>query len=104
VNVTVANHAQNRNDGVAVVPLNGSTPVLGAPAFAGADSGTAAASGVAYFHFDASRQGKYAIASTAPSRVASGEWLYFEVAASDTPPLLAVGKARYALTPAGGHA
>ena len=103
MNVTFANHAERRDDGVAVVALNGSGPSSGAPAFAGGKSGSAAASGVAYFRFDASRQGSYAIASTAPGRAKGGEWLRFNIAASDTPPMLVVGGARYALTPAGGH-
>ena len=103
VNVTFANHAEDRDDGVALVTLNGSSPSQGAPAFDGATSGKTAASGVAYFHFDASRQGSYAIASTAPARARLGEWLRFDVAASDTAPMLVFGGTRFALRPAGGH-
>jgi PQQ-dependent dehydrogenase (methanol/ethanol family) len=103
VNVTYANHAAGRNDGAAVVALNGSAPQLGTPAFAGAESGAVAPSGVSYLHFTASKEGSYAIASTAPARTAAGEWIRFDVGPSSSVPLLVLKGSRYALTPAGGH-
>src|SRR5262249_5509447 len=103
VNVTFANHAAARRDGVAVLPLNGAGPPAGSVAFGGGESGEGAPAGVAYFHFTPSSEGDYAIASTDQARTAGGEWIRFDVGPADSAPLLVVRGSRYALTPAGRH-
>jgi hypothetical protein len=103
VDVTFTNHAAARSDGVAVVASNAARPQMGAPAFAGAESGSVPPAGIAYFHFTPSSTGSYAIASTSPARTVAGEWARFEVGPADSAPLLALSGSRYALTPAGRH-
>jgi len=102
VNVAFANHATTRSDGVAVVGLSGGVPQVGAPVFGGASTARAVpSSGVEYFHFTPSREGSYAIASTAPGLSAAGEWLRFDVVPSSSSPELVLAGQTYAVNVAG---
>jgi alcohol dehydrogenase (cytochrome c) len=101
VNVSFANHAATRTDAVALVSLVGTSPQPGAPAFSGAETPDAPASGIAYFHFTASHEGSYAIASTASGRAAAGEWIRFEVVPANSSPELVLKKQTYAVNVVG---
>jgi alcohol dehydrogenase (cytochrome c) len=83
VNVTVSNQAAGRADAVAVVAKPGASQ----PVFGGAAT-TVAPSGVAYFHFTASQQGRYVLAGTSAGRAARGEWIKVNVVPSDQVPEL----------------
>ena len=85
VNVTVSNQAAGRADAVAVVSKPGATE----PVFGGASTAVAP-SGVAYFHFSASQQGRYVLAGTGAGRAARGEWIKVNVVPSDQVPALAL--------------
>jgi alcohol dehydrogenase (cytochrome c) len=86
--VTFVNHGVNCADGVAVVNAPGETT----PVFkdGSSDAASESAAGVRYFQFTASKEGKYAIASTKRDRALAGEWLEFTVSESDKPPLLTI--------------
>lgn len=98
IDVTFANHSTRNADGVAVT----NRPGTSATAFADAQTPGGAtgvpASGVAYFHFIASRPGDYALSSTAPGRAAAGEWIRVEVVASNTIPELVLDGTTYAVS------
>jgi PQQ-dependent dehydrogenase (methanol/ethanol family) len=85
VNVSFSNQAARRSDAVAVV----ASPGAREPVFSGA-SAKAAASGTAYFHFTAARQGEYVLGSTVDGRAAAGEWLKLDVVGSTELPGLDV--------------
>jgi alcohol dehydrogenase (cytochrome c) len=97
-NVSFGNHAEGVADGVAVVPLDASGPVVGTPAFKGATSSGSTTGGVGYFSFTASRAGDFALASTVASRAAGGEWIHFDVVSSTSRPKLRLGGYTYVLT------
>jgi hypothetical protein len=104
VNVSFGNHATVRTDGIAVVPLSGTSLQLGAPAFGGAATPAAVPpSGIAYFQFTPSRTGSYALASTVPGRAAAGEWIRIEVVPSSSPPELVLDRQTYAVNVSGRH-
>jgi alcohol dehydrogenase (cytochrome c) len=83
VYVTFANHGACR-DGIAVLGSPGATN----PVFGGGrtDPAGVPGGGVGYFEFTASSPGSYEIASTTRGRAAAGEWVHFDVVASDQPP------------------
>ncbi len=83
VNVSVANQAATRGDALAVVTRPGDTQ----PVFGGAAT-TVAPSGKAYFHFTASKEGQYVLASTSGGRGAAGEWIKLHVVPSGQVPEL----------------
>ena len=97
VDVTFVNHSTAGPDGLAVTPasLSGPTP------FSGASVSSVPPSGVAYFHFNASRQGRFALASTSPRRAAAGEWLRLEVGPSSSLPELVLKGETFALNVTG---
>ncbi len=104
VKVTFANHSRKNADGIAVVdaaeatsPQKAAFPDAATPG-GGAD---VPAGGVAYFEFTAGREGKYAIASTAPGRAAKGEWVGLEVVPASTLPQLLINGKRYAVNVTG---
>jgi PQQ-dependent dehydrogenase (methanol/ethanol family) len=104
VNVSFANHAAKREDGIAVVGRSAAGPQSGAPAFGGAATpGAVPPFGIAYFHFVPSREGNYAIASTAPGAAAAGEWISFEVGPSTAAAEIVLDGTTYALNLAGRH-
>jgi alcohol dehydrogenase (cytochrome c) len=88
VYVTFANQGAGCSDGLTVVSAPGGTT----PVFAGGSTTAPGVpgSGVGYFQFTASSQGKYVIASTTPARALAGEWIHFVVAAGDQPPELTI--------------
>jgi outer membrane protein assembly factor BamB len=93
VNVTVANHDHSRTQRVSVVARGAGTPSVNEPpAFSGATSGSAPASGTAYFQFKTEREGEYALASSLP-----GAWIALRVRPSSSLPELAVGGQTYAV-------
>jgi len=102
VNVSFANHAMTHSDGVAVVGLSGGVPLIGAPVFGGGSTARPVrGSDVEYFHFTPSREGSYAIASTAPGSAAAGEWLRFDVVSASASPELVLAGQTYAVNVAG---
>lgn len=104
VNVSFANHAAARADGIAVVEQSTSGPRLGAPAFGGAGTpGLVPASGTAYFHFTPSREGSFALASTAAGRAAAGEWIRFDVRPSTAAAEIVLDGKTYAVNMTGRH-
>jgi alcohol dehydrogenase (cytochrome c) len=104
VNVSFANHATARQDGIAVVERSASGPQPGAPAFGGAATpGAVPASGIAYFHFTPSREGNYAIASTVAGRADVGEWIRFDVRPSTAPAEIVLDGKTYAVNMTGRH-
>jgi glucose dehydrogenase len=98
VNVTVANQDGSRVTRVSVVGLTGSPNASQTPSFAGAATGNVAAAGVAYFHFETSKQGDFAIASP------GGQWIRLRVGASTSVPELRIGGLSYAVDITGHHA
>src|SRR5262249_43081339 len=91
VNVSVANEAATHGDALAVVAAPGD-----AQAVFGGGATTVRPSGQSYFHFTASKQGQYVLASTAAGRGTGGEWLYVNVVpSSQVPELDAPGHAAY---------
>jgi hypothetical protein len=98
VNVSFGNHAEGVADGVAVVPLGTSGPVVGPPAFKGATSSASTTGGAGYFGFTASKIGDFALASTVASRAAGGEWIHLDVVPSASRPKLRLGGYTYVLT------
>jgi PQQ-dependent dehydrogenase (methanol/ethanol family) len=97
VNVTVANQDPSHAGHVAVVPIGGSPNASQSAAFSGADSGRIAPNGVAYFHFDTSKQGDYAIAS------AGGQWIRLRIGASTSAPQLRYQGQSYAVDVTATH-
>jgi alcohol dehydrogenase (cytochrome c) len=97
VNVSFGNHAAQIPDGVAVVPLGTTGPIVAAPVFSGATS-EGAPSAIGYFHFDASKVGDYALSSTVARRAAGGEWIRFDVVPATSRPKLKVDGYTYVLT------
>ena len=98
VNVTVANQDSLHPAHVSVVDLAGSKSGSQTPAFPGAASGSIAAGGVAYFHFDATKEGDYAIASQ------GGQWMRLKVGPSTSVPELRLQGQSYAVDITGHHA
>jgi alcohol dehydrogenase (cytochrome c) len=88
VYVTFANQGANCTDGAAVVSALGSTT----PVFGGGSTTAPGVPGfgVGYFHFTASSEGKYVIASTSQSRALAGEWLHFVVVSGNQPPEMTI--------------
>ena len=87
VDVTFENQGAGCSDGAAVVNAPGSTT----PVFGGGSTVTGVpGSHVTYFHFTASSEGKYVIASTSSSRARAGEWLHFDVVPGNQPPEMTI--------------
>ena len=108
VNVTAANHDPAVSDGLAVLPLSGSRPIGGTPAFAGGTSsrgkaGLVAAGGVAYFSFRADREGVFALSSLAPGRAAAGEWVTLKVGPAGAVPSITSGGQTFAIDTTAGR-
>ncbi len=102
VNVSFTNHALTRNDGVAVVQ----TQAGGTPVFSGAETPNPAgvpAGTYSYFHFIASTEGDYVLASTTKSRAENGEWIHFKVVKSDAAPELFLPGLQFAVVAAGSN-
>ena len=97
VDVTFTNHSAAGPDGLAVTPASLSGP---AP-FSSAAVPSVPASGIAYFHFTASRQGRFALASTSPGRAAEGEWLHLDVGPSSSLPEVLLNGQVFALNVTG---
>jgi glucose dehydrogenase len=99
VNVTVSNQDPSRAQGVSVVARGAAAPSINEPpAFSGAASGSAPASGVAYFHFKTEHEGDYALASSV-----AGAWIALRVTPTTSLPELAVGGQTYAVDISGSH-
>jgi len=99
VYVTFTNHAAQCADGVAVVEHPGVTTAV----FGGAQTPSpVAGGGVDYFEFTASGQGEYVFASTSRARALAGEWIRFDVVASDQPPELSTPNGTYAIVAKAG--
>ncbi len=94
VYVTFANHAAARPDGAIVTKVPGGTTA----ALDGAQtSQPVAGSGVGYFEFTASDEGRYVLASTDRGQAAAGEWIHFVVVAADKPPQLHLPEQDFAI-------
>lgn len=104
VNVTYANDSAKSRDGVLVTQTPGSASVaFGGGESAGGSQGVAPA-GISYFHFDAAKQGSYALASTDAARASAGEWVRLVVTSSTQTPELVYDGTTYAvnITSGGG--
>ena len=99
VNVTYANHARTRKDGVAVVAKPGDAT----PVFTGAETtGTGVAEGqLQYFHFTADAEGDYVLASKSSAQANGGEWINFKVSSSSSQPQLLLPNQSFAIVGAG---
>ena len=95
VDVTFANQSTRNGDGLAVTSKPGGSPDVFKGAETAGDPAGVPASGVAYFHFTASRSGDYALSSTAPGRAAAGEWIRLEVMPSNATPELVLDGRTY---------
>ena len=98
--VTFANHGAACPDGAVVASAPGQTT----PVFSGGSTKAPGApgSGVAYFEFTASNQGKYVIASTTRARALAGEWAHLVVVSGDQPPELVLPDQSFAIVAKAG--
>ena len=100
VYVTFVNHGAACTDGVAVVNVPGETT----PVFTGGSTTGQGVpgSGLGYFNFTASKEGKYVMASTTRARALAGEWVHLVVVPADQPPELVLPDQSFAIVARAG--